>query len=203
MTIRRTVPLALALVLAACTEGDSVPSAGPSTSLGTAAPTTSSTLPVATAPACPAIPARSAPDPARPRYTIEADVDPVAGTVDGRLRVVFTPDLDTDRLVFRLWPNGPRPAPSGASLEAGPVTIAGRTATAELDDPTTLVVRGGSTFRAGQAVDVSTPWRLVIPGAANDRISRNGDSMRLGSFFPILSWEPGLGWATEAAVGGF
>ncbi len=197
------MPLALALVLAACTEGDSVPSAGPSTSLGTAAPTTSSTLPVATAPACPAIPARSAPDPARPRYTIEADVDPVAGTVDGRLRVVFTPDLDTDRLVFRLWPNGPRPAPSGASLEAGPVTIAGRTATAELDDPTTLVVRGGSTFRAGQAVDVSTPWRLVIPGAANDRISRNGDSMRLGSFFPILSWEPGLGWATEAAVGGF
>ena len=27
--------------------------------------------------------------------------------------------------------------------------------------------------------------------------------MRLGSFFPILPWEPGVGWAREAAVGDF
>ncbi len=27
--------------------------------------------------------------------------------------------------------------------------------------------------------------------------------MRLGSFFPILSWEPGFGWATDPATGGF
>ena len=47
------------------------------------------------------------------------------------------------------------------------------------------------------------PWRLAVPGTANDRISRNGDAMRLGSFFPILSWEPGVGWATEPPAGGF
>jgi hypothetical protein len=42
-----------------------------------------------------------------------------------------------------------------------------------------------------------------VSGPANDRVSRDGDAMRLGSFFPILAWEPGVGWATDAAVGGF
>ncbi|HJV08990.1 MAG TPA: M1 family aminopeptidase, partial [Acidimicrobiales bacterium] len=143
------------------------------------------------------------PDPARPKYTLRADVKPADGTVDGQLRVLFTPDMDTDHLVFRLWPNGPRSGPAAAKLETGQVTIAGRPATSALDNPTTLVVRTGATFRAGQAVDVSLPWQLAVPGSANDRISRNGDSMRLGSFFPILPWEPGVGWATDAPAGGF
>ena len=42
-----------------------------------------------------------------------------------------------------------------------------------------------------------------MPGPANDRISRDGDAMRLGSFFPILPWEPGVGWAREPAAGDF
>ncbi len=128
---------------------------------------------------------------------------PAEGTVDGDLRVVFTPDVDTDRLVFRLWPNGPRSAPAAARLETGQVTIGGRAVNSSLEDATTLVVRTGATFRAGQAVDVAMPWRLDVPGAANDRISRNGDAMRLGSFFPILPWEPGVGWATDPPAGGF
>jgi hypothetical protein len=204
--MRRAVPLALALAMSACTTGDSVPSAGrgvASTSTTAAAPTTTSTLAPATTPACPTIPARSTPDPARPKYTLRAEVNPADGTVAGQLRVVFTPDVDTDRLVFRLWPNGPRSAPAASKLETGQVTIAGRPATSALDDPTTLTVRTGATFRAGQAVDVSMPWELRVPGAANDRISRNGDAMRLGSFFPILPWEPGVGWATEPPAGGF
>lgn len=205
--MRRAVPLALALALGACTAGDSVPSAGrgvASTSTTLAAPTTTSTLPPATAPACPAIPSRAAPDPARPKYTLRADVNPADGTVAGQLRVLFTPDIDTDRLVFRLWPNGPRSAPAASKLETGQVTIAGRPATTStLDDPTTLSVRTGAPFRAGQTLEVSMPWSLRVPGAANDRISRNGDSMRLGSFFPILPWEPGVGWATDPPAGGF
>jgi len=207
--MRRAIPLAIALALAACSTGDSVPAAGrgvasSSTTPGTApAPTTTSTLAPATTPACPTIPARAAPDPARPKYTLRAEVNPAGGTVNGQLRVLFTPDLDTDRLVFRLWPNGPRTAPAAAKLETGQVTIAGRPVDSALDDPTTLVVRTGSTFRAGQAVDVSMPWELRVPGAANDRISRNGDAMRLGSFFPILPWEPGVGWATDPPAGGF
>ena len=206
--MRRAVPLALALALSACTAGDSVPSASrgaspASTSTTAPAPTTTSTLAPATTPACPTIPARATPDPARPKYTLRAEVNPGEGTVRGQLRVLFTPDLDTDRLVFRLWPNGPRSSPAASKLETGQVTIAGRPATSTVDDPTTLTVRTGTTFRAGQSVDVSMPWELRVPGAANDRISRNGDAMRLGSFFPILPWEPGVGWATDPPAGGF
>jgi hypothetical protein len=204
--MRRALPLALALALGACTSGDSVPSAGrgtASTSTTTPAPTTTATLAPAAAPACPTIPARATPDPARPKYTLRAEVNPADGTVAGQLRVLFTPDIDTDRLVFRLWPNGPRSAPAESKLQTGQVTVAGRPASSTLDDPTTLSVRTASTFRAGQTVDVSLPWDLRVPGAANDRISRNGDSMRLGSFFPILPWEPGVGWATEPPAGGF
>jgi len=198
--------LGLVLLLGACTTGDSTPAAPNRTTASTtslpAAPATTA-LARATGPACPAIPARAAPDPARPKYTLRADIRPTEGTVDGQLRVVFTPDMETDRLVFRLWPNGPRSAPAAAKLETGQVTIAGRPVEATLEDPTTLVVRSGGVFRAGQPVDVSMSWRLLVPGAANDRISKNGDSMRLGSFFPILPWEPGVGWATDAPAGGF
>lgn len=205
--MRRAVPLALALALGACAAGDTVPSAGrgaaPATTSTAPAPTTTATLAPATTPACPTIPARAAPDPARPRYTLRADVNPAEGTVAGQLRVLFTPDIDTDRLVFRLWPNGSRPSPAAPKLETGQVTIAGRPATSTLDDPTTLSVRTGAPFRAGQTVDVSMSWDLRVPGPANDRISRNGDSMRLGSFFPILPWEAGVGWATEPPAGGF
>ena len=201
----------LVLLATACAAGDSVPKAAPRTSTTTSTPappstaTTATTSPLAraTTAACPAIPSRAGPDPARPRYTLSADVHPADGSVDGQLRVVFTPDLDTDRLVFRLWPNGPRTSTAGAKLDAGPVTIGGRAATGALSDPTTLVVTTGSPFRAGQAVDVAMPWHLQVSGGADDRISRNGDAMRLGSFFPILPWEPGVGWDTEAAVGGF
>ena len=202
-TIRPAASLALLLLVAACTAGDSVPGDRGQAATTTAAPVTTSTLGTATSPACPSVPARAEPDPARPKYTLALDVRPAEGVVDGQLRVVFTPDIDTDRLVFRLWPNGPRVTGAAAKLEAGPVTIGGRPATTSLDEPTTLVVRSGATFRAGQAVDVSMPWRLQVPGPANDRVSRNGDAIRLGSFFPILPWEPGVGWATEAPAGGF
>jgi hypothetical protein len=208
---RRAFPLLLAVVLGACMSGDSSPSVqgrAPSVTTTTATtrpePTTTTGLARATTVACPTnIPPRAAPDPLRPKYTLRADVHPADGSVDGQLRVVFTPDLDTDRLVFRLWPNGPRSAPAAARLETSDVTVGNRPATTALEDPTVLVVRTGGVFRAGQPVDIAMTWRLVVPGPANDRISRNGDAMRLGSFFPILPWEPGVGWATDAAAGGF
>ena len=186
----------------ACAGGDSVPRPAPTTAAG-APSTTAVPLPRAAAPSCPTLPERATPDPGRPRYTLRADVHPADGIVDGQLRVVFTPDLDTDRVVFRLWPNGPRSSPGGARLTTGVVTVGGRSATSALDDPTTLVVRTGAAFRAGQRVDVDMAWRLEIAGSANDRISRDGDALRLGSFFPILPWEPGAGWATDPPAGGF
>ncbi len=123
--------------------------------------------------------------------------------VQGATRVRFTPDLDTDRMVFRLWANGPRPASAGGSIEVGDVVLDGRTVPASMDDRTTLVVRPDGTLDRGRTVDVEVPWTLRLPGSSRDRISREGDAVRLGSFFPILSWEPGVGWATEPPTPGF
>ena len=141
---------------------------------------------------------RATPDPNRPRYRLRVDVRPSERTAQGDLAVVFTPDVTTDRLVFRLWPNGPRLSRAGARLDTGAVTVDGAAVTAEQETPTMLVVGRGTTFAAGRAVEVRLTWRLRIPGTLDDRVSRSGDAVRLGSFFPILSWEPGVGWATEA-----
>ena len=118
-------------------------------------------------------------------------------TVQGDLAVTFTPDVTTDRLVFRLWPNGPRLSGAGAQLDTGPVTVDGAAAAAERETPTMLVVGRGTTFTAGRAVEAHLAWQLRLPGSVDDRVSLSGDAVRLGSFFPILSWEPGVGWATE------
>jgi hypothetical protein len=208
---RLALVLAVALALAACAdEGDDA--AGrerrperPSTTSTTEAPTTTTTsLGVRLDPgtsataACPGVPAMAPPDPHRPRYRLDMALDLGAGVVTGDLSVRFRPDLDTDRLVFRLWPNGPLLAAAGTKLEAGPVTLDGaEPVPGEQPDPTTLVVPLGRTLPAGTTIEASMPWRLTLPGAIDDRISRSGDAVRLGTFFPLLPWEPGVGWALE------
>ena len=159
--------------------------------------TTAASLPRARSPSCPPIPDRRAPDPTRPRYVLQLDAQPTTGVVQGTVDVQFTPDLPTDRLVFRLWANGPRQRGEGGRIEAGPVEVDGRPADSSLEDPTTLVVPLPVGAAAGQTVRAHVPWRLVLPPNARDRLSAENDSMRMGSFFPILEWEPGTGWVTE------
>jgi hypothetical protein len=150
------------------------------------------------------VPARRAPDPERPRYVLRLDVRPERNTVTGDLRVRFVPDRPIDRLVFRLWPNGPRSRAAGARLDVGPIALDGAPARpGDLPDPTTLVVRLGRTVAAGRSVTAALPWKLTLPGAVPDRVARIGDTVRLGSFFPILAWEPGRGWATEPPTSNF
>lgn len=186
------------------------PSAEMSVGLPTAPPTTTTTSPLPLAvsePAgagCPAIPAQGAPDPDRPRYTMTLRVDLDRAMVEGRLTVRFRPDLPTDRLVFRLWPNGPRPSQAGARLEAGPVFLGSSVPVpSEQIDPTTLVVPLPTPLAAGSTIEATVPWRLTLPGESNDRLARDGGALRLGSFFPILAWQPGVGWATEAPTSAF
>ena len=170
--------------------------------------TTTSPLPLAgpqpATATCPAVPAQSAPDPDRPRYTMSVRVNLDDNVVEGRLTVRFRPDLPTDRLVFRLWANGPRAAAAGAHLEAGPVFLgAAVPVPTEAPDPTTLVVPLQVPLAAGNEIEATVPWTLTLPGASNDRVARHGEAVRLGSFFPILAWEPGVGWATEPATSAF
>jgi hypothetical protein len=145
---------------------------------------------------CTRYPAYARPAATRPRYRIAVRV-PSRGTVTGTLAVAFTPDLPTGRLVFRLWANGPLQAREGAHLAVADVRLGGRPAATALTDPTTLVIRGGHTFAAGRTVHVSLRFRLRLPGAVLDRLARIGAAVRLGSFFPLLSWQPGVGWATD------
>jgi hypothetical protein len=116
--------------------------------------------------------------------------------VDGNLSVRFTPNRDTPRLVFRLWANGPRQLAEGARLTVGPLTNdTGRRLPTRRPDPTTLVAR--TPLRAGQSITVHLRWRLSVPRTGSDRIARFRNGLRLGSFFPILPWDPRRGWVTD------
>jgi aminopeptidase N len=199
---------AVLCLLAACQGGDrgEGPSASDATAGTTSLPPASAppaSLPPATAPSCPPIPQRVGPAPDRPRYVLDLDVRPAEARVAGRQQVELTPDFDTDRLVFRLWPNGPRQRAEGAGLDLSSVEIEGREIPASLDDPTTLVVRPGTTIRAGQRVRAGLRWTLRLPRSVRDRISAEAQSVRLGSFFPIAEWEPGVGWLEDAPTSQF
>jgi hypothetical protein len=210
----RSVAVLVALA-AGCASGSdqAAPRPAAPTTTSTSSTTTTSTTtttvvaPVAAmaaTPVCPAVPARVGPDPERPRYTLKLDVQPAQGVVTGEVSVRFTPDLPTDRLVFRLWPNGPKLQQAGARLDVGPVSLdGGPAAPGQLPNPTTLVVPLGRTLAAHRTVSARLAWKLTLPGSTSDRISRAGDAVRLGSFFPILGWEPGRGWALEPPTTNF
>lgn len=208
----RRLLAALVVVLAAGCSGGGGDDRAATTTSDAAVTTTTTEAPTTTTtglgarPAtdtCPAIPGQAPPDPRRPTYDMEVHVLPGLEAVEGRLSVRFRPDLPTDRLVFRLWPNGPRPSGAGGGLDAGPVTLGGTPAATSMPDPTTLVVVLGRELRPGQSIEATVPWRLTLPGPSSDRIARDGDAVRLGSFFPLLAWEPGVGWALDPATGAF
>jgi Peptidase family M1 domain len=157
-------------------------------------------VPLLAAAACPAPPPLAAPRPDRPRYALDVRVEPGFRRVRGHVRVRFTPNRPTDRLVFRLWPNGPLQRASGQRLDVGPVTENGRRLNAGRPIPTMLVVRLGRTLSPGSSVTVALPWTLQVPGRARDRISAFPGGLRLGSFFPILAWDPDRGWVTDPAA---
>ncbi|HZQ83854.1 MAG TPA: hypothetical protein VFA83_03395, partial [Acidimicrobiales bacterium] len=209
MRLTRGLTVAALLLAVSCSSGHkaaapattTTSTSTPTTSASTTTTTTTATAPTGTAPPCPPTPPRTEPRAHRSQYTLGIDVRPDENAVQGTLTVRFTPDLATDRLVFRLWPNGPREAGKGAHLDTGPVTVDGKPAPAHLDDATTLVVPVTNGIAAGHTVEATVPWRLTFPGPVSDRVARSGDAMRLGSFFPILSWEPGVGWDTEPPTG--
>lgn len=206
--------LVASFLLAACAGGrDDASPQGPSTATSTTIPTTTTaSVPettTTTAPAvlgangCPVLPERLGPPSDRPRYVIDAVLDLATNEVRGTTRASFTPDLDTDRIVLRMWANGPRLAQAGGRGELPVVTLDGRHDPTSRPDPTTWVIQSTRPLRAGRAVEVAVDFVLTLPGAANDRIARRGDAVRLGSWFPILPWERGVGWAVEPPTAGF
>jgi hypothetical protein len=137
-----------------------------------------------------------APTTPRPHYALSVRVLPGLRTVTGGLTVTFTAPAErgTDRVVFRLWPNGPRYARTEAHLSVSRVREGNRSLPVSYPDPTTLAV--ARPVAAGQQVVVSMDWRLVLPRESGLRIKGGGRSVRLGSFFPLLAWD-GRDWVLD------
>ena len=179
-------------------------SVGPTQSVA-GEPTSSSLAPAIAAPhpsapgprACGTLPPRTPPDPDRPRYSVRIAIDAAARTATGSTTIDFTPDIATDRVVVRLWPAAPKATAAGGAMDPGPMTVDGVGVAVERPDPTTLVVRRA--LDAHRTVRISlAAWKITIPGATTERWATAGGAVRLGSFAPLLPWEPGRGWATEA-----
>src|SRR5207249_3747935 len=64
-------------------------------------------------------------------------------------------------------------------------------------DPTTLIVPLGRTLAPRSHITVHTSWRLRLPSTHDDRIARFRDGLRLGTFLPLLAWDPRRGWLTD------
>ena len=213
----RALALLVATATAGCSSGGDADLATPRPSPATTAPApagaagaagsgaAAATSTTAGVDGCPGVPARREPDPNRPRYTLTLDIEPRAATVRGTVDVRFVPDFDSDRIIFRLWPNGPRQLVFGARLlPDGPVTVDGTEVPTTNEDPTKLVLAPlPARLRPGQARQIRLPFLLTLPQPARDRISAESDSVRMGSFFPILEWEPGRGWTNEPATSRF
>src|SRR5690242_701154 len=82
----------------------------------------------------------------------------------------------------------------GSHIEVGRATVDGEQVAETRPAPTTLVLRRG--VRAHSTATIRLSWRLHV-GRRADRIGRWDDGVRLGSFFPILPWDPRRGWITD------
>jgi hypothetical protein len=113
--------------------------------------------------------------------------------VRGTSRVSFALDRASDRIVFRLWPNGPVQQRVGARLDVRNVRVGGAAVGASRPDPTTLLL--ARPVAAGERVTASMSWTLQLPRVPTERLaSRFG--VRLSSFFPLLAWS-GTEWALD------
>jgi Peptidase family M1 domain len=178
------------LLLAACTSGPgSGEQAGP-------------------VPACPAT-AQAEPDPNRPRVDLEFRLADDLRTVTGTEKVAFTPDLPIEDVWFRLIPNAPQSAGNELRVDGvrgEDVIDSGYVAAAA--DPGTP----GGLYRvglrdpvaAGQSVELELDFTLRLTTgptpAGFDRFGVHDDVTWWASGFPLLTWEPGHGWARDPFV---
>jgi hypothetical protein len=135
----------------------------------------------------------------RTKYTVDATLNLDANQVAGTMQAVFTPDKETDQVVLRLWSNGPTPAGKGAHEDIANVTIDGKPVAVHMANPTTAYVDTTDKKRLtpDKAITLKLSFTLKLPGVSDDRLSRQGDIVRLGSWLPLLAWEPGVAWDVD------
>lgn len=186
------------LLLAGCTsfvEGESAADAP-------AAPTETTAAPTAPG-ACPA--ERADPDPDRPRVDLSFSLSADRRTVVGTETVAFTPDLDTDELVFRLVPNGADTVAAGSGLVVDAVrgddVDRGGYESAGAGGPGGLyVVALDDGLAAGDTTEVELDFTLTLGAAGFDRVGTDDEVSWWASGAPLLAWEPGVGWSRAPFV---
>ncbi|MFC4693094.1 M1 family aminopeptidase [Geodermatophilus arenarius] len=207
MTPRRAVPAAAAalLLLAGCgtsfTEtlaADDTPSAAPS-SPGQQGDTGGDD-----APSCPA--ERAEPDPDRPVVDLEFRLSDDGRTVTGTENVVFTPDRATDEMVFRLVPNSPGAAELGNRItvddvRGDDVDQAGYEDAGAEGPGGLYVLQLDGELPAGESTEVELDFTVSLGGSGFERLGTAEDVSWWASGFPLLAWEPGVGWARDPFVG--
>jgi hypothetical protein len=168
---------------------------------GCTGPAPVAAAPATTTPAPGACPAgRAAPDPDRPVVDLAFSLGEDRRTVTGSETVVFTPDLPTAELVFRLVPNSPDTTAAGNRLtvdavrgtdvgaggyeDAGAAAPGGR-----------YVVALTRTLAPGEATEVTLDFTLRLGGGGFERLGTASGVSWWGSGAPLLAWEPGVGWA--------
>jgi hypothetical protein len=205
--LRAVVVVTAALLLPACTSVAETPApTDPPAAEGTTAPSEppSEPPPPVGEAACPA--ARAEPDPDRPRISLDMRLEDDLQTVTGTQTVVFTPDLATDELVFRLVPNAPDSASFGNRLEVDDVTgddvAGGGYENADAGDPGGLyVVELDGELAAGESTEVELTFTLTLGRGTFDRVGTDDGVSWWASGAPLLAWEPGSGWARDPFVG--
>ncbi|RBY91583.1 peptidase M1 [Blastococcus sp. TBT05-19] len=198
MTGRRSGGALLAvLLLSGCTSfADGDPprvDAAPATTQAPADPT-----------ACPA--ERAGPDPDRPVIDYDFRLADDLRTVTGSETVVFTPDLPTDELVFRLVPNAPESAPAGNGLvvdgvRGDDVRGGGYEAAGGAGPGGLYVVQLDDELAAGESTEVRLDFTLSIGEGGFERFGVAEGITWWGSGAPLLAWETGVGWARDPFVG--
>ncbi|WP_100499576.1 M1 family aminopeptidase [Geodermatophilus chilensis] len=189
-TARATSICGALLVLAGCTAPEG-PEAAPALAAG-----------------CP-VTERAAPDPERPVVDLDLRLADDLRTVTGTETVALTPDLPVAELWFRLVPNAPQSAGHRLAVEAvrGDLVAGGGyvDAGAASGTPGSLYrVDLRETVPAGQTVSVELDFRLRLTAgetpAGFDRLGVDDSVTWWGSGAPLLTWEPGVGWAQDPMV---
>ena len=151
---------------------------------------------------CPA--ARADADPDRPRIDLSFELADDLVTVGGEEEVVFTPDVATDELVFRLVPNAPGSGATELTVDdvEGEHVLGGGYEPAGAEEPGGLyVVRLDRELAPGESTTVHLSFTLRLGGGTFDRLGAEDGVSWWASGHPLLAWEPGVGWARDPFVG--
>ncbi len=148
---------------------------------------------------------RAEPDPDRPEIALDFRLADDLRTVTGTETVVFTPDLDVEELVFRLVPNAPELAATGARLvvdavRGDDVAGSGYEPLAAADPGGAYVVALDEPLAAGETTEVELDFTLSLGSPGFDRVGAGEGVSWWASGFPLLAWEPGAGWARDPNV---